>query len=127
MSSVTIPCGVTELSSNAFAGCRSLTSITIPSGVTSLGYTVFNSCSNLSSVTIESTTKLANEGEAFANIASNAVLHVPYNLVSEYQADYNWVREFKGGIERIGAVGEIENGIGSIGGGIDSGGGDSEF
>ena len=116
LTSIDIPSGVTELSTDAFAGCSSLTSVTIPSGVTSLGYTVFNSCSNLSSVTIESTTKLANEGEAFANIASNAVLHVPSNLVSEYQADYNWVREFKGGIERIGAVGEIENGSGSIGG-----------
>lgn len=42
--SVTIPEGVTSISSSAFSGCTSLTSITIPASVTSIGDNVFSGC-----------------------------------------------------------------------------------
>lgn len=60
-------------------------------------------------------------------IASNAVLHVPSDLVSEYQNEYGWSNSFQGGIERIGAVGEIENGSGSIGSVIEGGDSGEDF
>ena len=116
LSSVTIPNSVTSIGNYTFIQCSSLSSITIPNSVKTMGGSVFWSCSSLSSVTIESTTKLTYNRNAFANIASNAVLRVPSNLVEEYQADTQWTNAFKGGIKRIGAVGELENGSGSIGG-----------
>ena len=70
----------------------------------------------MSDVTIASTTKQTYNDGAFDEISSNAVLRVPSNLVEEYQADTQWTNAFKGGIKRLGAVGELENGSGSIGG-----------
>ena len=127
LTSVTIPNTVTSIGNFTFYRCSSLSSIDFPSSVKSIDVGAFDYCSSLSSVTIESTTKLTYNTNAFQNIASNAVLRVPSTLVEEYQADTQWTNAFKGGIERIGAVGEIENGSGSIGVIIDSGGGDSEF
>lgn len=50
--SITIPDGVTAISSYAFRGCSGLTSITIPNSVTSIGNYAFYGCSGLTSVTI---------------------------------------------------------------------------
>ena len=52
LASVTIPDGVTEISSSAFFGCTGLTSITIPSSVTSIGSYVFEDCTDLTSIVI---------------------------------------------------------------------------
>ena len=124
---INITQSVQYIGKGTFAGCTSVTAVTIPSGVTEIDMNAFQYCSKLADVTIESPTKLTYNISAFEMIASNAVLHVPQKLVSEYQNEYGWSNSFQGGIERIGAVGEIENGSGSIGGGIDIGGGDSEF
>ncbi|MCQ2324733.1 MAG: leucine-rich repeat domain-containing protein [Paludibacteraceae bacterium] len=43
---------VTQIGSNAFAGCSNLTSVTIPSSVTTIGYNAFYDCTGLISVTI---------------------------------------------------------------------------
>jgi hypothetical protein len=58
LTSVTIPNSVTvisdstQFSQGAFYGCTSLTSVTIPSSVTTIGGSAFQSCSSLTSVTI---------------------------------------------------------------------------
>ena len=44
---LTIPQGVSEISSYAFANCYSLTSVTIPESVTFVGINAFNHCSSL--------------------------------------------------------------------------------
>ncbi|MDY2683380.1 MAG: leucine-rich repeat protein [Eubacteriales bacterium] len=50
--SITIPDGVTSISSCAFYNCSSLTSVTIVNGVTEIGSSAFSGCSNLTSITI---------------------------------------------------------------------------
>ena len=113
---INITQSVQYIGKGTFAGCTSVTAVTIPSGVTEIDMNAFQYCSKLADVTIESPTKLTYNQGAFEMIASNAVLHVPSDLVSEYQNEYGWSNSFQGGIKRIGAVGELENGSGSIGG-----------
>ena len=48
--SLSIPSGVTSISSYAFFQCRSITSLSIPSTVTSIGSSVFEDCTSLTSV-----------------------------------------------------------------------------
>ena len=52
LTSVTIPDSVTSIGSSAFYNCTGLTSVTIPDSVTSIGSSAFESCSGLTSVTI---------------------------------------------------------------------------
>lgn len=50
--SLSIPSGVTSISSCAFYQCRSITSLFIPSTVTSISSSVFEDCTGLTSVTL---------------------------------------------------------------------------
>ena len=102
LTSIEIPSGVTTIGDTAFLECTSLSSITIPNTVTSIGSDAFGSCTSLSDVTIESTTKLTYNLGAFGGIDSNAVLHVPRELVDAYKADGSWTDAFGGGIVAIG-------------------------
>jgi hypothetical protein len=52
ISSVTIPGSVTNIGSNAFVGCWSMTNVAISSGVITIGDGAFYFCRSLSSVTI---------------------------------------------------------------------------
>ena len=89
---------VTKLNISAFAN-TGIKTIIIPASVTSIGDNAFGYCNNLSSVIIKnSSSKLEYNYEAFYNIASNAKLYVPSNLLSDYQADSKWSGAFKGGI-----------------------------
>lgn len=47
--SVTVPNTVTDLSSNAFYMCYSLTSVTLPNGIKQIGYNAFSYCPSLKS------------------------------------------------------------------------------
>ena len=96
---INITQSVQYIGKGTFAGCTSVTAVTIPSGVTEIDMNAFQYCSKLADVTIESTTKLTYNLGAFEMIASNAVLHVPQKLVSEYQNEYGWSNSFQGGIE----------------------------
>ena len=49
-STLTVPSGVTRISSNAFYECGDLTSITVPASVTSIGNYVFGNCGSLRNV-----------------------------------------------------------------------------
>lgn len=101
--SFTIPRGLTSISQYTFYYCTSLTSVFIPRGVTSISAFAFNHCSSLASVTIENAeAKLNYNQDAFAEIASNAILYVPEGLLSEYQADSSW----SGAFAEIRAIGD---------------------
>jgi hypothetical protein len=52
LTSVTIPSSVTTIGSGAFESCTSLASVTIPSSVTTIEISAFQSCTSLASVTI---------------------------------------------------------------------------
>ena len=108
---INITQSVQYIGKGTFAGCTSVTAVTIPSGVTEIDMNAFQYCSKLADVTIKSPTKLTYNQGAFQTIASNAVLHVPLILVSEYQNEYGWSNAFGGGIEPM----------------LDDEGGDNEF
>jgi len=57
-----IPSSVTEIETDAFNGCSSLTSVTIPSSVTSIGERAFWDCNSLTSINVE------NRNLAYASI-----------------------------------------------------------
>ena len=52
LTTITIPAGVTAISTAAFQGARALQSITIPAGVTSIGSSAFNNAISLTAITI---------------------------------------------------------------------------
>ena len=52
VTSITIPNGVTAISSYAFRNCSGLTSVTIGNGVTSIGYYAFGGCNKLQDIYI---------------------------------------------------------------------------
>ena len=52
ITSISIPDGVTKISSQTFYGCNDLTSVTIPSSVTSIESSAFSGCSKLETITI---------------------------------------------------------------------------
>ena len=116
LTSVTIPESVTSIESMAFSDCEALTSVDIPHSVTSIGNAAFLGCEALRSVTIgKSVTSIG--GRAFdecpeltdvycncENIPStesnpfddairdnvNAMLHVPADLVEQYEYEEPW-------------------------------------
>ena len=67
---------VTEIGSNAFSNCASLTSVTIPEGVTSVGRNTFSGCASLTSVTIPDSVTAIGSG-AFSNCASLTSITIP--------------------------------------------------
>ena len=52
---ITIPDGVTTITSNAFNGCNNLTSVTNPDSITSIENKAFEGCNSLTSVTFKDT------------------------------------------------------------------------
>ena len=52
LTSLTLPAGITEISSGAFWGCSGLTSLNLPAGITKIGDGAFNGCSGLKSLTL---------------------------------------------------------------------------
>ncbi|MBR2956191.1 MAG: leucine-rich repeat domain-containing protein, partial [Clostridia bacterium] len=87
-SDVTIPSTyqghpVTEIATNAFYECTSLTSIVIPDSVTTIGKNVFMYCSNLTSVTFGENSQLTTIGDcAFYNCRSLTSIVIPASVTS---------------------------------------------
>ena len=76
-----IPNSVTNIKSNAFHYCRSLTSVTIPNSVTSIGNSAFENCSGLTSVTIpNSVTSIGSE--AFRGCSGLTSVSIPNSVTS---------------------------------------------
>ena len=114
LSSITIPDGVTSIGNGAFSSCYSLSSITIPDGVTSISNSAFSSCSSLLSITIsDGVTSISNSAfsgcyglahiyflpttppsvsnsNAFTDIPTDCVIHVPVGSLSAYTSATNY-------------------------------------
>jgi len=84
LTSVIIGNSVISIESESFSGCSSLTSVTIPSSVTSIGEWAFPYCID---ITMKSTTPPTIMSNSFN---SSALIHVPCNSVSTYQAATVW-------------------------------------
>ena len=115
LSSVSIPSSVTSIGTNAFSACYSLSNISIPDGVTIINTHSFNSWYHLSAVYFPGSVKTINSNafsscsgvayfdftkhtsvpalsatSAFSNIAADAQIRVPMELVDEWKAATNW-------------------------------------
>ena len=78
---ITFDESITNIGSNAFDACLSLTSITIPESVTSIGEKAFLYCSNLTSITIpESVTSIG--VYAFQDCTSLANMSIPVSVTT---------------------------------------------
>ena len=78
---VVIPEGETEIKSEAFKECTSLTSVVIPKSVTKIGYEAFSGCTSLTSVVIpESVTTIG--GWAFSGCTSLTSIIIPESVTT---------------------------------------------
>jgi hypothetical protein len=81
LTSITIPAGVTVIGSGAFNACASLTGITIPEGVTRIGERTFSNCASLTSITIPEGVSSIGE-RAFSNCANLTSITIPEGVTS---------------------------------------------
>ena len=91
LSSITIPDGVTSISNGAFSGCSGLSSITIPDGVTSIGEYAFSGCYGIARLYFLPTTPPSvSSSNAFSDIPTDCVIHVPVGSLSVYTSATNY-------------------------------------
>ena len=90
LTSVTIGDSVTTIGDRAFSGCRSLTSVTIPDSVTAIGFMAFSGCRSLTSIYCKPTTPPTGDSFMFSDNASDRMIYVPMESVSEYKSASYW-------------------------------------
>ncbi|MDR1602695.1 MAG: leucine-rich repeat protein [Tannerella sp.] len=89
--SYAIPNTVTDIVSNAFSDCSSLTSAVIPVSVTHIGESAFSYCTGLTDVTVEWATPLSVPANTFTSVTlASATLHVPAGTKALYEAATVW-------------------------------------
>ena len=76
---IVIPEGVTEISNDAFLGCKLLTSIIIPNGIKYIGDYAFSGCNSLTSIVLPESTLEIGTG-SFLNCESLSTIIIPKNL-----------------------------------------------
>ena len=83
--------GVTSIGNYAFNECYSLSSITIPDSVTSIGEGAFGACYGLAHIYFLPTTPPSvSSSNAFSNIPTDCVIHVPVGSLSAYTSATNY-------------------------------------
>ena len=81
LTSLTLPAGITEISSYAFKGCSGLTSLTLPAGITSIGDDAFYGCSGLTSLNLPAGITTIG-GSAFEGCSGLTSLTLPAGITS---------------------------------------------
>ena len=81
LTSLTLPAGITEISSYAFSSCSGLTSLTLPAGITSIGDDAFYGCSGLTSLTLPAGITTIG-GSAFEGCSGLTSLNLPAGITS---------------------------------------------
>ena len=113
LASIDLPEGLQTIGNYAFSGCWALANVALPEGLQSIGKGAFSQCETLASVTLPSTLQSIGHSAFFrcplADVTSlaatppaihedtfnaynyeEAVLHVPANVLRDYQAAEYW-------------------------------------
>lgn len=103
-----IPNGVATIAPLAFSYRQNLTFIDIPKSIRYINYRAFNGCSKLDTVICRASSPAILGTDAFTDISSTAVLHVPYNSLNAYQSIAGYMNAFNSivGFSEIGEVTE---------------------
>ena len=88
LSSITIPESVTSIRSYTFSGCTSLSNITIPESVTEIGEGAFYGCISLTSIYVKANTPPQLGRYAFK--WTSYKLYVPNDYLAKYKAADGW-------------------------------------
>ena len=111
---VTIPESVTEIGTNAFNYCPSLTSINIPESVRSIGDGAFNNSEKLATIYCNWDEPVECSDDAFDdNIKQNATLYVPKGTKAAYQEVAPW-KDFAHIEEQVSTGVDDINGVGAV-------------
>ena len=87
LTSINIPSSVTDIGSNSFEGCFSLKSVNIPSSVTWIGHNSFKDCNSLRSIYIYAKDTPDTQNDAFEGCDSkNCTVYVPNGTYDAYLA-----------------------------------------
>lgn len=92
LSNISIPEGVTIINTNSFNNCYRLSAVSFPGSVTTIGSSSFSSCSGVAyfDFTKHTSVPALSATSAFSNIAADAQIRVPMELVDEWKAATNW-------------------------------------
>ena len=111
---VTIPDGVTNISTAAFDSCTGLTSVTIPSSVTTIDWGAFNGCTNLTSFQVSAgNANYASVDGVLFNKDLNALAQYPMGRKGAYTIPNNVTEIWSGAFQNCtGLTGvDIPNGV----------------
>lgn len=89
LTSITLPNGMTEISTFAFEKCTNLTNVTIPASVTKIGYRAFAYCSGLTDLPIFSGVTETG-GEAFSNCTGLTNVTLPNSVAQIGSAAFSY-------------------------------------